>query len=282
MSQASVDAAAAAGRDRTTSEHATSEPKRLPIDSTAARALDVLSLFLGEVDSLALGDVTRLLSLNRAAAHRSLSTLRSRGFLEYSTPERRYRLGARFRDFLASSGRARLAEVALPYLERLRDATDETASLHVRDGWSRLCILWSESRQAVRRVADSGRPLPLYCGGSGPVLLSGLSDGELDRFLAEVNLAPLTPRTVTSPPQLRRVVERVRRQGYRISDRDIVADAIGVSAPVYDQTGRLLAAVGVSGPYPRCRREWAIAVLPLVKEAAQGISLALGWQPPGD
>jgi IclR family pca regulon transcriptional regulator len=80
----------------------------------------------------------------------------------------------------------------------------------------------------------------------GRVLLSGLDDEALDAYLETVELARLSPRTVTSTSTLRAELERVRTQGWAIVDQELEEGLRAVAAPIRDRDAHIVAAVNIS------------------------------------
>lgn len=166
-----------------------------------------------------LNDLVAATALSRATAHRLASALAVHGLLR-RTAEGGFALGWR----LVVLGRAAesdhgLVEVAGPVLDRLRDATGESAQLYVRDGDQRVCVAVSESPHGLRTIVGVGAVLPLDRGSAGHVL-SGEADG---------------PDWVAS-----------------VAEREV--GVASVSAPVRGVDGTVLAAIGVSGPIERVTR----------------------------
>jgi DNA-binding IclR family transcriptional regulator len=89
----------------------------------------------------------------------------------------------------------------------------------------------------------------------------------------ESPLKVFTPKTISSPAELRRVLADVRRNGYAISDGQIELIALSVAAPVYGSDDEVAAAISVvvpaEGTDPR-------TLVPAVRAAARGISRVLG------
>jgi DNA-binding IclR family transcriptional regulator len=54
----------------------------------------------------------------------------------------------------------------------------------------------------------------------------------------------------------------------------------GVAAPVYDSSGRVVAAIGVCSPASRLTDERIDPTCDLVIDTAQRLSARLGWNPP--
>ena len=103
------------------------------------RGLVVLAQFTVDRPEWNLTEVSRQTGLHVATTHRILRTLESEGFVTQNGSTGKYHLGpAAVRMGYLVQDHAQLARIARPYLERLAEATGETADLVVeRDG---LCV----------------------------------------------------------------------------------------------------------------------------------------------
>jgi DNA-binding IclR family transcriptional regulator len=79
----------------------------------------------------------------------------------------------------------------------------------------------------------SGTWLPVHSTSSGRVLLAFMDDEQADRLLSQTPLRAVTPATVTDPAQVRRLVAKVREQGY-ISQRNETTPGLGaIAVPIF-------------------------------------------------
>jgi DNA-binding IclR family transcriptional regulator len=91
----------------------------------------------------------------------------------------------------------------------------------------------------------------------------------------------MTRRTITDMDELRADLGRIRKRGYAVSKGEWILEAAGVAAPIFDQFGRLSAALTISGPAQRFTEEKINETVPLVKSGAEEISRELGYYPRG-
>src|SRR3954447_7534116 len=97
-------------------------------------ALWLLQL-VGERQALRVAEAADLLGVARSTAHRLLTARRRRGFVMQDRPNGAYRPGpALYEIGLAAVSRIDIVRVARPVLERLRQITEETASLAALEG----------------------------------------------------------------------------------------------------------------------------------------------------
>jgi DNA-binding IclR family transcriptional regulator len=94
-----------------------------------------------------------------------------------------------------------------------------------------------------------GLRLPAHCTASGLAMLSTLGEAELDGLYRGVErLEQLTPRSISTPAELRRRLGVVRERGYAVDDGETAPAMICVGATVRDDTGAAVGAVAVSMP----------------------------------
>jgi DNA-binding IclR family transcriptional regulator len=145
------------------------------------------------------------------------------------------------------------------------------------EGNDRVCVERLESPETVRIVARVGRRIPLYAGSAGKVFLAYLPVARRDEILANNKLIPMTRRTITDLDELKTNLSKILRQGYAVSKGEWVLEASGVAAPIFDQFGRISAALTISGPSQRFTEEKIHEIAALVKPAAGEISRELGY-----
>ena len=184
-------------------------------------------------------------ALPRATAHRLAAALEAHGLVERDG-EGRFRLGRRLAEMgrAAGTGRHRsLAEMAMPVLARLRDATGESAQLYVRsgEGETRVCVAALESPHGLRTIVAVGAVLPMDRGSAAKVLAG-------DRL----------------------VIERGWAESVEERERGVAS----VSAPV-TVDGEVVAAVSVSGPLERTTRQPGRSYATAVREAARALAAEL-------
>jgi IclR family transcriptional regulator, KDG regulon repressor len=244
---------------------------------TAERTADILLCFLERGAELRVTDIVARVKLDKGTTSRLLSTLAARGLVVKDALTRRYRLGpAIFALGNAAQGQNNLAQLALPALTYMRDASGESASIDVLVGDARVCLAQVESRHDLRRVIEVGRPLPPYAGASGKVLLAHLPAATLEALLQRIALAPLTPNTITDRPALLKELRKVRGNGYAIGRSERIPGGAGVAVPVHGAQDEVVAALAISMPSSRYEPERLSDYLRWLTKAAKQIGAALG------
>lgn len=234
----------------------------------AAKALAIIEAFDEDHQRMNATQVAARAAMSRTAARRYLLTLSSLGYAE--TDGRAFWLAPRVvRLGTAYFASARLPRVVQPFLQRITGAIHESALLAVLDGDEVLYI----ARNAASRVLPVGFVLgsraaaPLSS--AGMVLLAYRSQERQDAVLSAYEPTSFTPQTVLDKDVLRAELEHIRRAGYMLSEQQLEPGMRGVSVPLRDHAGSVIAALSVSMPIGHESSNTALArVLPVLQETA--------------
>lgn len=243
------------------------------------RALGILSLFDHDSTNLTFTEILQETDLPKTTAFRMLNTLVESDFLRYDNSTNKYTLGSQIIYLgCVAMGATKLVNVALPIMENLRDITGQTITLYIRKGKEKVCIQRVESIEDIRLTVTVGRYLPIYVGASGLVLLSGVDEEQLDKFINSLEIIPLTPCTIVDKTRLKEAITNVKIKGYCISRNERQMGAAGIGAPIFDQFNRVIASLNISGLAEKFEENKIPGWISLVKEAAYEISCKLGYR----
>ncbi len=245
------------------------------------RGLRILEVLAEERRPLTVTELGRRLGLSRSSTFRLTYTLSQLGFIETAEGSKIFRLGPRVLNigfaYLASQD---LIELARPDLEILRNNTNVSAHLAIRDHREVLYLSCVQSRSGFLSNMNVGTRLPSYAVPMGWLLLSDLSSRELATLFAGQIFAALTGLTPRDMQDLSQRVAQSVSDGFVISRGIIESGGSSISAPVFDKNGLVAAAIDISGPDSafdltqiegRYRDE--------VRSAAIRISMRLGYAP---
>jgi len=251
----------------------TKERRRL---SSVATAIELLKAFSEDEVEIGISTLAKRLGVAKSTTHRLAATLVSEGLLEQDRASGKYRLGiALFRLGTMVRRRMNVSEEARPHLFSLRQKTNETVHLAILDGTDIMYVYFLESTQAIRMRSDLGLRKPAYCTAEGQAILAFLSPDVVRAVIAE-GLHPRTPQTITNPEKLLRALDAVRQKGCAIEDEESEIGMRCIAAPIRNDAGEVVAAVGVAGPVSRLSKKALTAFMPHVIETAEAISSRIG------
>jgi IclR family KDG regulon transcriptional repressor len=250
------------------------------------QSLERASAILDEVarhrDGIGLAELARAVGLHASTTFHLAKTLATLGYIRQSQASRVYRLGPKvFALAAGASGELELVRTATPVLEALAATTGESAHLAIDVVGGNVTVVARTAGAGAFQLVDRGGARPAYCTALGKVLLAAAAPDALERYLAEASLLPRTARTITDPDRLRQEIELVRRQGLAYDDCEFDAEVRCIAAPVRDFTGRVVAAVGLSGPVWRMNVQRLHALGADLRDAAARLSVELGFRAGG-
>jgi IclR family acetate operon transcriptional repressor len=241
------------------------------------RAVMILRCFDGRRPEMGISELARLTGLSTSTVHRLMTSLVENELVR-QTAHRRYGLGP----LVVQLGRGgglptALLDVALVVAKTLRDEVDETVGIHeLLPNGRRAVIGQVESRQELRRTyTEFGVPLPLPHGAPGKAMLAHLPAERREWWLARP-IDPATPSTIADPDALRQQLGDIRKRGWAYSDAERTTGIRAVAAPVFDHTGAVVGALGLSVPTIRMSPQRVEELGGRINDAAGEVSKGLG------
>ncbi|HVO69810.1 MAG TPA: IclR family transcriptional regulator [Aggregatilineaceae bacterium] len=237
-----------------------------------ARGLKIMELLSAAENGISITELADQIGVDKSSASRLVRTLAIYGYAEQDTATRRYRLGPQIvrlsRSLLT---RMPLRDQAKPFLRQLVERTGECSHLAILAQGQALYIDQVESLASLRVNTGVGTLAPLHCTALGKCLLAFGNAPILSELPA------FTPRTITDPATLRIHLDQTRRQGYAVDDEEYEYGVRCVAAPVFDFRGKVVGAMGISGPAGRIGLEQLPQIGAIVMEASRALSNRLSF-----
>lgn len=246
-----------------------------------ARGLQMLQSFTRERQEQSVAEMAKRVGVTRSSAFRIVYTLEACGFLRRVHDTHRYQLGSRVLElgysFLAGKD---LIEVATPILRRLRDDTQTSTHLAVREGREVVYVARFQGSTSLISAMTVGSRLPAHATAPGRVLLAGLALSEVVGLYEDYGFETYTTDTPESMGALVSLVEKDRREVSVVSWGFYDPNVASIAAPVYNAAGKLEAAISVSCPINTYEQDiFAGRIRRAVEDAAAEISRGMGFRP---
>ena len=263
------------------------KPKSDYAIQTVSNALQMLEALQTETE-IGVSELARRLGLHKNNAFRLLATLELSHFVQQSPTTELYRLGPA----CLSLGRAysrnhTLMREARPILELLASKEGETAHLGILQDDEVVHLDGALPRdQLVLSGSRIGTRLPAHCTALGKILLAGILErsdagnpAAGDRLtLVDRALPAFTDATIVDGAKLMEQLRAVPLHGYATDGEEYSQGLCCVAAPVRDASGRIVAALSLSGPSARLAEERLHGdAAQAVSTAATQLSRELGW-----
>jgi DNA-binding IclR family transcriptional regulator len=254
-----------------------SSPYRIQVLDRALAILDVLANPRGNASLAELVDAVKV---HKSTVHRLLMSLEKHRLVDRDGRTGRYRLGMRlFQLGTVAVAHINICNLAHPFLQNLMYNCDETVNLCVLDNGEVLHLDKVEPNRSVRMSCTVGRRNPAHCTAVGKAILACLPESEVDAIIHQHGMRRFTPKTLTTPGDLKQELELIRERGYAIDDEEIEEGVRCVATVVRDCAGRPAAAIGISSPSFRLPLEKAASIARLVCDTAQALSHECGYLP---
>jgi DNA-binding IclR family transcriptional regulator len=241
------------------------------------RAMDILDLFDRRTQELGVTEIARALNLAKSTIAGLIFTLEQNDYLDQNTVNRKYRLGFKLAEragvFLDQFD---LRRAALPVLEELRDSSNESVNLAIRDGQFVTYIERMLGNNVLGMRSEIGKRELIHSTALGKALLAQLPTAELNKFIAGYDFTPVTPHTIIDPVAFLAEIQETSIRGFAVDNQENELGGRCVAAAIYDYHGDPVAAISVSVPIQRFPEEKTSEFGAMVKRAARAISLQLG------
>jgi DNA-binding IclR family transcriptional regulator len=242
-----------------------------------ARAFSILEQIARSRDGINLADLSRKVGLHNSTTFHLVKTMVSLGYVRQIKDDKRYRIG---RPLFALAANAldeiEMVSLATPVLEDLSRETGESGHFAVPMGDSVVVIARTAGAGAFQLTERVGVVRPAHCTALGKVILAALKPEQLDGFLKRVELAPVTPNSITDAAVLRKNIEDVRQSGIAFDDGEFNPEVRCIAVPVKDFTGQIMGAVGISGPIWRLNIQALQGRAQAVQASARRLSAEFG------
>jgi IclR family pca regulon transcriptional regulator len=248
-----------------------------------SRGLRVLEILGAAKTPMSLSEIARAMDLSRSSVFRLVYTLRHMEFIKDGEQKNTYTLGAQVLNLgFAYLNNQPITTIARPLLAQLRDVTGVSTHLSVLEGHYVLYLGSHQARSGFVSNMVTGTRVEAYTTAIGWCLLSGKSDAELADFCKGLDMLPITKHTPTSFQALKAWVDQMRTDGFIVSRGFREPGGSSIAVPVWDEAGKVVACVNLSGPdsgfdFDRVEEVY----VPETKATALQISRELGYAGPG-
>jgi len=241
---------------------------------SVGRAFEVLEAFGAASRPLTYSEIVRETGRPKASIHRIISTFIKMGIVakdkdgKYKLTFKLWGIGA------AALADIDLVKVALPSIDALMAASEETAHLAVLDGPP--CVTYlckSESAHSIRVQFWVGKRVDSWKSATGRAMLAFLPE-QAEMLLASSEFA-LDSRFDRA--KFLSILAKVRRSGFAVNKGDNNPEMGGVAAPVRDHSGLVVASCGIAVPMYRMNNRLIQRCVPEVLNTALRISRDLGY-----
>ncbi len=242
------------------------------------RASRILKVLGTGTPRMGVTEIADRLGLAKGTAYGLLRTLEAQELVEQDPETDKYRLGpAMLQLGNAFLDNHELRARSLLWADSLASRTGDAVRVGVLHGTNVLIVHHVFRPDNSVQILEVGASIPWHACALGKAIVAFLPEPSR-RALLGLELAPLTGRTVTDPAVLEEVLVAVAAEGTALEDEEAIVGEAEIAAPVFDDRGHSVGAIGVVGPVERLLPEGrqAAAVVAAVRETSRGLSRDMG------
>lgn len=238
---------------------------------SVANAFDIIDL-LTKHEELSIQEIADEMGLSRSSVFRLLCTMESRYFVRRSEGTN-YRLGLKLTDIgSVVHNRMEIVSVAHRHMCELAQAVAESVNLTILDDDTHIRFA---DRVTISRSIPAqtwvGATLPTHLSAGGKILLTFSQPGVLEHYISKAQFHPVTETSILTSAQLCAEVEEIRENGYAIDNEEAEEGLYCIAAPIFGSEQAAIAAISVTGPVARMKKNQDM-ILPYLKQTAADIS----------
>jgi DNA-binding IclR family transcriptional regulator len=238
------------------------------------RVLEVLDEASGPLNMI---EIAKRTGLVKSTAFRILFSLKELGYVDQRDSRGNYGLTVK----MARLGRNLLSirslkKVALPHMERVWTAVDETVALGILEHGQPIMAEILESRKHLRVVLSMAAVCYFHASSLGKAMAAYLPADRVEQTAYLQGMPQLTEKTNTNKKRLHRELELVRKRGYALNEEESHHGAIYIAVPIFHANGKVAGAMNVGLPTARYSDEKRDEIVKLLKQACFRLSQELG------
>jgi DNA-binding IclR family transcriptional regulator len=242
------------------------------------RASEILSCFKLSEPVKSLKQLSEETGLHKSTVFRMLETLEMIGWVRKDLKTGLYRLGfGIFELGVKAVNGLDFYKESLPHLEELVKDTEQSAHLVINDSGEAFYLNKVESPGSIiTQPSQIGLRFPMHCTAVGKVLLSFMDEKVVNEIIDSKGLRKITDNTLSTRKALFEELKKIREEGYAVDNEEIQPGLRCVAAPLRDYSGKVVAAISVSGMISNMSEKRLPHIIDKVIGTAAKISSDLG------
>lgn len=244
---------------------------------SVARAASLLRTLGGDNPRLGVTELAERVALAKGTVHGLLRTLEAEGLVEQDPETGKYQLGmALFQLGSTVLENHPLRGRSLFWADALANRTRQSSRVGVLHGGHVVVVHHVFRPDDTVQILEVGAAIRWHACALGKAVVAHLDPAARDGLLDEPH-EQLTGSTLTGRDALATALRQAAAAGLAVEDQEAIIGEAGLAAPVFDSSGRVAGALGVTGPAERLTpQEVAGGLQSAVRECARGLSRDLG------
>lgn len=243
-------------------------------NQSVGKALKIIEVLAQSIEPMRLMDIAAMADMPTSTTLRMITALMQYGYVSQENHTQKYFLTLKFaRIGSMVASRFNIRDIVHPYLLKLSNNYKEASCMAIDDDMGALYIDVVDGPDGMLKIMQHiGKRSALHCSGVGKCLLLNYDEQMIDSLIAEKGLAVFTPNTITTKEALIADLQSVREKGYAIDDEECELGARCVACGISDSSGKIVAAISISGPVNRMTYDYVETISASLMEISGEIS----------
>lgn len=248
----------------------------MKLNRSIERSIKILEMVSDSINGVTLLEIQEKLDLAKSSAFDIVKTLLELEMIScIEGAQKRYKIGIKTFQ-LGLNYEDDLLKIARKHIKILAEKLNKTTFLGIEKDGEIIYLDKCEPKSPIITTATLGSRNPIHCTALGKVILSGYSDEKIIKILKEKGMERKTEFTICKVEEFLKEMERVREKGYAVDNRELEENMLCLSAPIYDKSKKIIAAISASGFYSK--NEDFESNAQILKSMAFEISRELGYK----
>lgn len=220
------------------------------------------------------------MGVSKSGIHKILTVLVDENFLVKNPSSRKYILGPMlFRLGSVYSDLKGIWDIAKPVIKKLAASTKQSVYIGIWDGTQAFMAYKIDgSRDFTLFKGLNGKKTPIHAGVAGKVLAAYHDTDLIKKLLDKEALEVKTPKTIIEKRKILAEYEKIREQGYGVSDEEHTLGVCSIGVPIMDHNQRVWSCLCMGGNKTNFTPENMAYWIHNLKEGAEEISSRMGFR----
>jgi len=252
--------------------------RRDNVSSAVLRALAMLDVVVAEPRGISLTVAAGRAGLSKPTSYRLLQALVRGGLVVRDATTGLYRPSLKIAQMAEKVLEGYdFATTARPRMVQLARQVGHGVAAGIVEGGEVVYVARIEASTEIRVLHELGGRRPIHISSVGKAIAAFLPQDELDTLLRDYCFDRFTDHTIVDRDAFLLDLAKARRQGWALSRNEGVLGGSSISSPVFDHTGRVVGAIGISSVSVALRGAELQRLTELLRTACRATSIDLGY-----
>lgn len=242
------------------------------------KAFELIELLSKSTHGFTMSEIIQILNQPKTSVYRLLNSLTEMGYISKSEENSHYFLSKKLLKIgLGAVGDSNLIEYAIPFMQKLRNCIKESIMLGVLIEDKVVLLEQVLGSYNFAFILRPGTKFNLHSSAPGKLFLSFTNEIDRDYLLKSIEYKVYNKNTISNYEQMKKEIKVILKQGYSLDIEEEMTGVNCVAAPIFNNSGKVIAAIWTSGPSGRLTKEIFAEIAKEIIKTANKISTNLGY-----